>query len=228
MDFSPDTNLAQRLAARWRRYALLKIVGTTAWVFAFFVGYFHLLHSTAYEVTVMPLTALDHLIGFQPPALIIYLSLWFYVGIPPALFYGLRELLAYGWWAAGLCITGLACFYLWPTAVPPSPGATTDFPGFDLIQGIDAVGNACPSMHVATAAFSAFWLHRLLRELAASKAVLALNWCWFAAITYSTLATKQHVVLDVVAGLALGTVFALLSLRYVPRTASPSPFRQQT
>ena len=168
----------------------------------------------------MPLTALDRLIGFQPPALFIYLSLWFYIGIPPALFHGLRELLAYGWWAAGLCLAGLACFYFWPTAVPPSPVATTDFPGFELIQGIDAVGNACPSMHVATAAFSAFWLHRLLSELKAGRGVLAINWCWFVLIAYSTLATKQHVVLDVLAGLALGAAFAWLSMRHRARATA--------
>jgi membrane-associated phospholipid phosphatase len=218
----PRPNLAQRLIARWRRHALLKVVGTSFWVSAFFVGYFHILRSTAHEAVVMPLTALDRLIDFQPTTLFVYLSLWFYVGIPPALFYGLRELLTYGWWAAGLCVTGLACFYFWPTAVPPSPVTTTDFPGFELIQGIDALGNACPSMHVATAAFSAFWLHRLLRELDAGRGVLALNWCWFILIAYSTLATKQHVVLDVLAGLALGTAFAVLSMRNRPRPASPS------
>jgi membrane-associated phospholipid phosphatase len=38
-------------------------------------------------------------------------------------------------------------------------------------------------------------------------------------ICYSTLAVKQHVILDVVAGAVLGVIFAVLSLRWRPRAA---------
>lgn len=164
----------------------------------------------------MPETALDRLIGFQPAALLPYVSLWLYVGIPPALLYGLRELVAYGCWIAALCIAGLACFYFWPTAIPPILIDTTQYPGFAVIQGLDAAGNACPSLHVATAAFSAIWLDRLLGEIGAARTVRAGNWLWFALIAWSTLAIKQHVALDVLAGLLLGLSFALPSLRLRP------------
>jgi len=199
--------------ARFRRHMLLKIVGTTAFISIFFVGYFQVLRHTAYEVTLMPLTALDRLIGFQPEALGFYISLWFYVGIPPALLHGFRELVAYGCWIAALCLAGLACFHFWPTAVPRFAIDTALYPGFEVIQGIDAAGNACPSLHVATAAFSAIWLDRLLREIGAGTAVRTINWTWFALIAYSTMAIKQHVALDVLAGLLLGLAFALPSLR---------------
>jgi membrane-associated phospholipid phosphatase len=46
-----------------------------------------------------------------------------------------------------------------------------------------------------------------------------LNVAWFAAIAWSTLAVKQHVVLDVVAGALLGLAFALPSLRWRVRGA---------
>jgi membrane-associated phospholipid phosphatase len=198
---------------RFRRHMLLKTVGTTAFITLFFVGYFHVLRNTVYEVTLMPLTALDHMIGFQPAALIAYVSLWFYVGIPPALLLGFRELVAYGAWIAALCITALVCFHFWPTAIPAHVVDSELYPGFGLIQGMDASGNACPSLHVATAAFSAIWLDRLLREIGASKTARAGNWIWFWLIAYSTLAIKQHVTLDVLAGLLLGIAFALPSLR---------------
>ncbi|HZV53891.1 MAG TPA: phosphatase PAP2 family protein [Rhodocyclaceae bacterium] len=198
---------------RFLRYALLKFVGTTTFISIFFIGYFHVLRHTTYEVTLMPLTALDRMIGFHPSALIAYVSLWVYVGIPPALFYSLRELVAYGCWIAGLCIAGLACFHFWPTAVPAHVIDPALYPGFGLIQGIDAAGNACPSLHVATAAFSAIWLDRLLREIGAGPAVRTINWTWFVLIAWSTMAIKQHVALDVLAGLLLGTLFALASLR---------------
>ncbi len=217
MDTSQHPALMRTLFARWRRHAVIKLIGTIAFITLFFIGYFQILRSPSHEVTLMPLTALDRLVGFQPPAVIAYLSLWFYVGIPPSLFLSLRELLNYGYWVGALCLTGLACFYVWPTAVPPYPLAVSDFPGFELLRGIDAPGNACPSLHVATALFSAIWLNRLLREAGAGTTPLAINWGWFVLIAYSTLATKQHVAFDVLAGLALGTVFALSSLRHRPQ-----------
>ncbi len=39
------------------------------------------------------------------------------------------------------------------------------------------------------------------------------NLIWVAAIVWSTVAVRQHVVLDVVGGMALGLAFAWLSLR---------------
>ena len=85
---------------------------------------------------------------------------------------------------------------------------------FDMLKGADAAANACPSMHVAVAIFSAFWLNHLLRDIGAPPILRALNWLWFIAIAYSTMAIKQHVFIDVVAGLALGAAFAWPSLRF--------------
>jgi membrane-associated phospholipid phosphatase len=205
-----------RFVERFKRHLLLKVVGTTAFISIFFVGYFHVLRHPAYEVMLMPVTTLDRLLGFHPEALIAYVSLWFYVGIPPAMFYGLRELVAYGCWIAALCVAGLAIFHFWPTAVPAYIVDPALHPAFAVIQGIDAAGNACPSLHVATAAFSAVWLDRLLREIGSGPLLRAGNWVWFALIAWSTVAIKQHVVLDVAAGLLLGLAFALPSLRLRP------------
>jgi hypothetical protein len=203
--------------ARVRRHFLLKMVGTTAFISIFFVGYFHVLRATAPEATLMPLTVVDALVVFQPAALYAYVSLWVYVGLPPALMYGLRELIAYGVWVGALCVAGLACFWFWPTAVPPHRVDTVLHPGFELIQGMDAAGNACPSLHVAAAAFSAIWLDRLLIEIGTGWRMRTFNWAWFLAIAWSTLATKQHVSLDVAAGILLAVAFALPSLHFRPR-----------
>lgn len=208
-----------QLWQRMRRYLWLKAIGISLFMWVFFIGYFHLLRNPAYPVTQMPLTALDLAIPFQPGAVIAYLTLWLYVGIPPGLLLSFRQLVVYGLWAAALCLTGLACFYFFPTAVPPlalDPDLAR-FPAFALLQGVDASGNACPSLHVATAMFSAIWIHRLLREMGAPNALRIVNGAWFLLIVHSTLATKQHVVLDVVAGVPLGIVFAFAALRWRPR-----------
>jgi PAP2 superfamily len=208
-----------QLWQRMRGYFWLKAIGISLFMWVFFIAYFHLLRNPAFPVTEMPLTALDHAIPFQPGSVIAYLTLWIYVGIPPGLLLGFRQLLVYGLWAAGLCLSGLACFYFFPTTVPAlalDPDLAR-FPAFELLQGVDAAGNACPSLHVATAMFSAIWIDRLLREMTAPMALRTLNGAWFMLIVYSTLATKQHVVLDVAAGVPLGIVFALAALRWRPR-----------
>jgi hypothetical protein len=205
------------IALRVRRHWLLKAVGTTAWIWAFFIGYFHILRHPAHAAVTMPLTALDRLIPLQPAWLVPYFSLWIYVGIAPGLQRSFIELLVYGLWSGALCITGLAIFYVWPSAVAPLPPDASTFPGFALLQGIDASGNACPSMHVAIAIFSAICLEDLLRQVRAPAVLRGANIAWFLAIAYSTLAVKQHVAWDVAAGALLGTAFALPSLRWKPR-----------
>ena len=201
---------------RMRRHFLLKLFGTTAFTWVFFLGYFHLLRYPAHEVVVMPLTALDHWIPFQPWTLGAYLSLWLYVGVAPGLQLTFRELVVYGLWAAALCLTGLGIFYACPTAVPPLTFDVSGYAGFQMLQGVDASGNACPSMHVAVAVFTAIRINAVLRRARTPALLRVLNWIWLAAIVYSTLAVKQHVVLDVLAGAALGLAFVGPSLRWRP------------
>lgn len=201
----------RRIAARARSHWLLKAVGTSVFMTVFFTAYFHLLKNPLFSVSTMPLTWIDRRVGFQPEFLGLYASLWIYTALPPALLATRREVVAYGWAIGSLCLAGMACFLIWPTAVPAAPTAGSDFPGFSLLQGVDAAGNACPSLHVATAVFSGLWLGRLLPEVDAPRSLRAANWLWCAGIVYSTLATKQHVALDVMGGLILGGAGALLS-----------------
>lgn len=202
---------------RMRHLFLLKLVGTSAFIWLFFIAYFYLLRNPAHPPVVMPLTALDHLIPFQPKTLFAYLSLWLYVGIAPGLQRSFKELVVYGIWAVSLCLAGLAVFYLWPTAVPPLTFDVSGYTGFAMLQGVDATGNAFPSMHVAIAMFTVIHLENVFRNACVPPVYRWLNLAWFAAIVWSTLAIRQHVVLDVVGGSALGLVFAWASLRWRPQ-----------
>jgi membrane-associated phospholipid phosphatase len=69
---------------------------------------------------------------------------------------------------------------------------------------MDASGNACPSLHVAYAVFTACWLHRQLLDFKAGRLPRLLNYLWCAAIIHSTMAIHQHVAWDVLAGALLG------------------------
>ena len=202
-----------------RRLFLFKAVGISLFMWLFFVAYFHTLRHPAFPVLEMPLTALDRAIPFTPGALLAYVSLWLYVSLPPGLLLTLRELVVFGLWTAAMCGVGLAFFYFLPTAVPPQ-ALQVDLaahPGFAVLQGVDAAGNACPSLHVATAVFSAFWIDHLLRGMRAPGGLRGLNYAWVLVIVWSTLATKQHVMADAVAGALLGAAFAAASLRWRAR-----------
>lgn len=204
----------RQVAAVLLRHVYLKGIGTTAFITLFFNVYFYLLKNPAYPITVMPFTWLDRVIDVQPLALPIYVSMWVYVSLPPALLATRRELWFYGAAIAATCLAGLLVFYFWPTAVPVATVDWTRFPELDFLKNIDASGNACPSLHVATAVFSGVWLHHLLRRFGGPLWILAFNWAWCIAIVYSTMAIRQHVALDVLGGLVLGLLAAWLSLRH--------------
>lgn len=205
-------------AAAWRRFRtdhLLKTVGTIGFMAAFFPAYFYLLRFPDHAPFVMPLTWIDRHLPFSPYALPVYVSLWLYVSIPPTLLDNRRRLYGYGAAAAVMCLIGLGFFKFFPTAVGPTGIDLSREPGFAVLQGVDAAGNACPSLHVASAVFSGYWLRRLLREIAAPGWLQGVNLAWCGAIVVSTLATRQHVTLDAVAGTALGLACALGARRWV-------------
>lgn len=205
--------LARRVATLW----WLKAVGTSAFMTLFFWGYFSILESPSGPPTVMPLTLIDAWVPFTPLAFPVYVSLWVYVSLPPALLGNLRDLLWFGVWIASLCLLCLGLFWLLPTAVPVADIDWALYPEMSVIKGIDAAGNACPSLHVASAVFAAFWLARVLRNVGAPGWLRVANWGHCLLILWSTLATRQHVALDVLAGAALGSLLALAALHHIGR-----------
>jgi membrane-associated phospholipid phosphatase len=206
----------QRAAAVARSDMWLKAIGTTVFISTFFVAYFYVLRHPAYAPTVMPVLWLDRAIGFQPLALPLYLSLWLYVSLLPAFIATRAELYRYGASMALMCAVGLSIFYLWPTGAPTPDIDWSRYPDMDFLKNIDASGNACPSLHVATAFFTAIWFRHLLRRFGGPWWILVFNWAWCAGIVYSTMAIRQHVAVDAAAGLVLGGVAAWLSLRQRP------------
>ncbi len=209
---TPLTPWYRQAAAAVPKHFILKSIGTTVFISLFFVLYFHVLKNPVYPTTVMPVIWVDHWIDFEPLALPVYLSLWFYVSLLPAFFATRTELYRYGLAMALMCIFALLIFYFWPTSAPTSDIDWAQHPNVDFLKKIDASGNAFPSLHVATAFYSGFWMHRLLRRFGGPLWIHGLNWIWCMAIIYSTLAIRQHVAVDAVAGMVLGGLVAWLSL----------------
>ncbi|MDD5140139.1 MAG: phosphatase PAP2 family protein [Verrucomicrobiales bacterium] len=192
-----------------------KMIGTTLVMTLFFIAYFWVLNHPLFPVTTMPLTAVDRLIDFRPEALPLYFSLWLYVSLAPALLIDRREIVSYALAAVGISIIGLGIFLIWPTTVVWPDVDWSQHTAFAFLKSVDAAGNACPSLHVAFAVFTAIWLGRLLRQMGAGRPVRAFNWLWCLGILYSTVAIRQHVALDILAGAGLGAAVAVVHLRWL-------------
>lgn len=188
-----------------------KMLGTMAYTFLFFVGYIYLLRNPRAATTTIPTTWLDDIVTFQPLALPAYLSLWLYVSIPPMLMVTRAQIVSFGARITVPCLIAFAIFFFWPNAVPPANIDWAQYPGVAFLKNVDAAGNAWPSLHVATAVFAGLWMHWRLKNMQTGRAILTINIIWCVAIAYSTLATKQHVALDVLSGALLGIVGAWMT-----------------
>jgi len=197
----PDTPF-QRLRVRIGTLWFTKAAGTTFAISVFFVAYFWLLNHPMFPVTVMPLIWLDRVIEFRPEAVFVYVTLWVYVALPAALFPDRRSLVSFA----------LAHFDIdW-----------AQYPNFTKLKTADLAGNACPSLHVAFAVFAGIWLDRQLREIGFGAGLRGINWLWCFGIVYSTIAVRQHVALDALAGALLGTAVALLHFALLRRQSPGS------
>jgi membrane-associated phospholipid phosphatase len=194
--------LGQRIATLW----VVKMFGTTLGISGFFFLYFWVMHNPLWEPTVMPLTPLDHWVGVNDDAMLLYGSLWFYISLAPAFAKDKAELWACACDAALMATVGLLVFCLFPTVVPAFAVDWSQYPALQFLKTADAGGNAFPSLHVAFAVLTAVLLARQLRSVGAPAWVRTLNLLWALGIVYSTLATRQHVLLDVLGGTLLAGV----------------------
>jgi hypothetical protein len=198
--------VAPRLAAHWR----LKLGWIPAFMAAFFGCYFLVLRHPLLPVTTLPATALDGWIGFHPGALGLYVSLWIYVLVPVSLLDRRADLAVFALGAGALAAAGLLVFLAWPTAVPDWNLDWARYGAIARLKSADATGNACPSLHAAFAVYAAAWIGRILRRLRAPLPARLVNFAWCAGILYATIATRQHVAIDLYAGAALGGIVARL------------------
>lgn len=215
---TPTTDRAwpRRLFSRFTALWYLKAFGTMAFMVLFFQAYFWVQHHPLREPYLMPTLAIDGWVPFTPAGFAAYVSLWVYVSLPSAWMPNLRTLIVQGLWTAALCGFCLLLFWVFPTQTPVQNIDWSQHPQLAFMKSVDAAGNACPSLHVASAVYAAFWLHRILREVGAPGLLRGLSALQCAVIVWSTMAIRQHVFLDVLAGALVGALFAWLSLHKAP------------
>lgn len=189
----------------------LKCIGSTVVISAFFVGYFLVLNHPGGPVAEMPLLSLDRWLPVIPASAWVYFSLWVYICLPSSLMCSAKALGYYLMGAFLLSVSGLSIFYFMPTAVPSWEIDWSLYPMLEFLKASDASGNACPSLHVAFAVYSGFWMTRMFRLLDLSRLWILVNVSWCVLIILSTMTTKQHVLIDVICGTALGCLVMWLN-----------------
>lgn len=154
--------------------------------------------------TPVPLLALDRWIEFDPIWIWPYVS---YYGILIIPYFVARDehdmnQMVYSFSVAGLL--SCAFFLFFPTMLPrgqyvigPDVDAVTTLL-MSTIRSLDNSVNCFPSMHVTCAVIAALTLSR------ASSRWGLVSFIWVVAVCYSTVATKQHYVLDVFGGVGFG------------------------
>lgn len=205
----------QHVAFRFKSHWWLKALGTTMGITAFMVVYFTLLQHPQFPVTAVPWTPLDRVINFQPWAILPYGSLWLYISLVPALLLLRQELIPYFSTVCLLSICGLTIFLFWPTTVVQPDINWQLYPSVAFLKTVAPSGNACPSMHVAFSVLTALWLHQLLKRVSAPAFLRWGNMAWCVLILWSTMALKQHLLLDVVTGTALALIIVVPHLYFV-------------
>jgi membrane-associated phospholipid phosphatase len=218
----PSSTARPWLAALWRRCITLfplKLLGNTVATLGFFPLYFWIMKNAG-QAWVLPLTAIDQLIAFRPALLPVYLSLWGYIALPVLLAKDKRELLSFSLGCAAMTALALAVFWFMPTAIPNFTVDTLPGTSLQFLKMVDSAGNAFPSLHVSFSVFACVVLARQLREVGAPVWLRAVNVAWAAGIVYSTMAVRQHVLIDVMGGFALGVVLGVATRQRAPVPAA--------
>ena len=186
-------NILQRLRTEWRLKIFLTVF-LSVWVC---LPYYGLQHVRFFPETVMQDGAIDRLVPFAPQAVWLYLSLYLLMPIAPLLMVRREDLLRYAIGMVAAMILATVVFVFWPT-VCPRPAAPGNVLAYELLVAIDRPLHAFPSLHACFAVYSVLCANALPPPLR------LFLWGWTLLIGYGTLATKQHVFIDLVGGAFLG------------------------
>lgn len=153
----------------------------------------------------------DQVFPVRPTWALIYGSLYVFLIVLPVIVVQQREHIRRTVFAyLTVWITAYVVFLAYPTVAPrPSVVVGQGFGawGLRILYGADPPYNCFPSIHVAHSFVSALTCFRLHRGLAIVATVFA------SLVGLSTLYSKQHYVIDVVAGIALALVAYAIFLR---------------
>jgi membrane-associated phospholipid phosphatase len=162
-----------------------------------------------------PELSLDRALSLQPAWALVYGALYLYLIILPVFVVRQQEHIRGTVFAYLMVwIVAYVCFFVYPTIAPrPAEVGGEGFAvwGLRFLYSADPPYNCFPSIHVAHSFVSALAVYRTHRALGIVATLCA------SLVAVSTLFSKQHYVLDVVAGAVLAWVAYVVFLRHLPR-----------
>ena len=167
----------------------------------------------------LPALALDRALPVLPLWTLVYGSLYLAVFLPMVVVRHEEHIRRTLWAFVMLWIVGSIGWLSYPTVLS-RPVRSVIGEGFGawalrIAYGMDAPYNCFPSLHVAQAFLAAFTCQLVSRRLGLAAIV------WASLVAVSTLFTKQHYVVDVIAGVLLAGAAYFVFLRGYSRTAIP-------
>ena len=170
-----------------------------------------------------PELPLDRAVPLEPAWMLVYGSLYVFIGVLPLMVVRQRELFrrALAGYLA-VMLFAYAGFLAYPTLAPRPdvvPGGGFAAWSLRLIYEIDTPYGCFPSLHVAWAFVSALTCYRVHAGVGWAAAG------WATLISVSTLYTKQHYVVDVIVGAAAAFAAYATFIRTYPRDAVPAADR---
>ncbi len=185
---------------------LLCNAGLGAWIGVF---YFSPQRWPLFDAHAAPTLRLDEWVPFNPGWALIYQSVFVANTVAIWLAGQTRLVWRYTLVTAATYAASAVVFWLYPT-LSPRPEHVDSALYSMLISAVDGTRNALPSLHAALGLLAAMQTAEILRRCRAGRLWRSLPWVWLAFMLYATLATRQHRVLDLIAGMALARAMVLL------------------
>lgn len=179
------------------------------------VPYFTLQHVALFPERTVPAVPLDRLVGFDPRWTGVYLSVCLLVPLFPLLATRREDVQRFGRGLVALCLPAFAFFLFFPVR-GPRPVEMPANDAYAWLVSVDGATNAFPSLHVGLTVFGLLYGFRILGDGASParrRLLAALCLAWGLGIAWSTLATRQHWTVDVLAALPLAGFAYVVAFR---------------
>jgi membrane-associated phospholipid phosphatase len=202
------------IASRIRPLAGAKVGLTVGLTALFAIGWWTIPRYLVGEVHTLPLTALERRLPFVESFVYVYLSICLFMPLGPYLTIDRPALARH---AAGFLLLTLLAFLgfvLYPVRLPPLEATPTTLALRLLLE--DTRLNNLPSLHAAYTLYSLRYWGELLPEVpgpGARRAVALGVGAWAGLVLVSILLIKQHYLIDVVAGMAMGELAYRIAFR---------------